>query len=449
MKKKFQNYTFSELKSARATAADTVAKYAKAYNSNERLTDAEKETARIALEERDYLSGAIDLVSPVAASSGPAAGIYGSASAPRVDFKKIGLDFQAMIAACAPADFDLPKIGEFPIGRVDARLLNMGSTIRSAATGANETVPSEGGFVVNTDFENAIMQSVFADSPLLPLLREITISSNSNGIKINMIDETSRATGSRWGGVTGYWLAEAATKTASKPKLRQIELMLKKVAALVYLTDELLMDAEAFGKAVFDAMAAELRFQIQDAVINGSGAGRPQGILNSPALVTQAAEGGQAAGSIVWENIKKMWARYIGGSPLWLINRDIVPELYGMSQAVGTGGAPVYLPASQSGTDGAAKAPMNSLMGARVIELEQCATLGTVGDIMLIDPLEYVLARKGAIQTAMSIHVQFLQDETVLRSVARVDGQTGLNSPVTPFKGSATRSPFVALATRS
>jgi HK97 family phage major capsid protein len=444
---KYKNSSIDELKAAYRKIQATVTGFKSDKGGVEQLTDADYKELNALFEEQDYLKAQITLAQPPAASRSI---VPATSADPRanLDFGEIGRDFQAMIASVAPADFDHPTIGEFPIGRRDARLNNMGASIRAAATGLNETVPSEGGFVVGTDLENAIMLTVFADSPLLPLLRPIEISSNSNSLELNMIDETSRATGSRWGGVRGYWLAEAATKTASKPKLRQLKWQLQKVAALVYLTDELLQDAAAFGRTVFDAMAMELRFQIQDAVVNGNGAGKPQGILNSPALVTVAAEGGQAADTVVWANIKKMWASYIGGPPIWIINRDIVPELYGMSQAVGTGGAPVYLPANSSGTDGAARAPLNTLMGAPVIELEQSATLGDLGDILLIDPLEYGLATKSQmIQTAMSMHVNFLQDETVLRSVARVDGQVG-SQKITPFKGADDRSAFVALAAR-
>jgi HK97 family phage major capsid protein len=445
---KYKGHSTDELKAAYRKTQAAVDGFKSDQGGVEKLTDEDYKKLNALFEEQDYLKAQITLASPQAASTSRS--MVPASRDPRagLDFAEIGRDFQAMIAASAPADFNLPTVGGFPIGRRDERLAAMGSSFRAASTGLNETVPSEGGFVVGTDLENAIMLTIFADSPLLPLLRPIEISTNSNALELNMIDETSRATGSRWGGVRGYWLAEAATKTKSKPKLRQLRWELKKVAALVYMTDELLQDATAFGRTVFDAMAMELRFMIQDAVLNGTGAGQPQGILNSAALVTVAAEGGQAADTVVWENIKKMWARYIGGPPVWIINRDIVPELYGMSQAVGTGGAPVYLPANSSGTNGAARAPLNTLMGAPVIELEQSATLGDLGDIMLIDPLEYGLATKSQmVQTAMSIHVNFLQDETVLRSVARVDGMPG-SQVITPFKGSATRSAFVALAAR-
>ncbi len=140
---------------------------------------------------------------------------------------------------------------------------------------------------------------------------------------------------------------------------------------------------------------------------------------------------------------------FIGTNPVWLVNREALPQLFNMNLAVGTGGAPVFLPASQSGTDGGARKPLSSLLGAPMIEIEQASALGTVGDLMLIDPKQYVLGRKAGIQTSMSIHIQFLEDETVLRSIARVDGSTVQNAAVVPFKGSATRSPLIALATRA
>ena len=58
---------------------------------------------------------------------------------------------------------------------------------------------------------------------------------------------------------------------------------------------------------------------------------------------------------------------------------------------------------------------------------------------------EYLFWQKGAVQAAQSIHVQFLTDQTVFKFIARYDGQTALASALTPYKGSSTLSPFVAL----
>jgi HK97 family phage major capsid protein len=96
--------------------------------------------------------------------------------------------------------------------------------------------------------------------------------------------------------------------------------------------------------------------------------------------------------------------------------------------------------------------PYGTLLGRPVIPIEQCASVGTVGDIILADYNNgYYLAEKGGIKSDMSIHVMFIYDESVFRFVLRVDGQPVRASAMTPYKGGAsyTQSHFVALQTRS
>jgi HK97 family phage major capsid protein len=328
-----------------------------------------------------------------------------------------------------------------PGGSVDPRLFN-------AATGLNETVQSDGGFLVQQDFTNELLQEVFQTGILAPKCRRIQISANSNSMKINGVDETSRVS-TRSGGIVGYWKDEAAQKTASKPKFRQIELNLKKLIGLCYATDELLADAGALESFIKSAFVSEFGFLLDDAIINGTGAGQPLGILNSGCLVSVDKETGQKAKTILAENIIEMDRRLFassGANAVWLINQNIKRQLYTMSLAVGTGGIPVYMPAG-----GLSGAPYGQLLAKPVIPIEQCATLGTVGDIILADLGGYILAEKGGIQADMSIHVQFIYDESVFRFVMRVDGQPVRASALTPYKGTAsdTQSHFVALATRS
>jgi HK97 family phage major capsid protein len=119
-----------------------------------------------------------------------------------------------------------------------------------------------------------------------------------------------------------------------------------------------------------------------------------------------------------------------------------------MSLSVGTGGVPVYLPPGNT----LANAPGGVLMGRPVIPIEQCATLGTIGDIILADfERGYVLADKGGIKTDMSIHVAFLTDQRCFRFILRIDGQPIRQTALTPFKGGSgsTQSHFIALASRA
>lgn len=330
-----------------------------------------------------------------------------------------------------------------PGGRVDPRLFN-------AATGAGETVPSDGGFLVQQDFSAEILRQVFETSVIANRVRRIPISGNANSIKINGIDETSRATGSRYGGIRGYWAEEAEEKTASKPKFRKIELSLKKLVGLCYATDELLEDASALEGVIRQGFTSEFAFLLDDAIINGVGAAQPLGILNAGCLVTVAKEAGQAADTVVFENIVNMYARLFASSrssAVWLINQNVEPQLFAMSVNVGTGGVPVYMPAG-----GISGQPYSTLFGRPVLPIEQCQTLGDKGDIYLADfPNGYILAEKGGMKSDMSIHVRFIYDESVFRFVMRVDGQPVRATALTPYKGGATntQSHFITLAERA
>ncbi len=322
---------------------------------------------------------------------------------------------------------------------VDTRLLQVQN-----ASGANEGVPSEGGFLVQQDFISEIQKVMFDQSPLLTMCRQVPISGNANSVKINGIDETSRATGSRWGGVRGYWADEASTVEGSKVKFRKIELSLNKLMALYYATNELLLDASAMESVLSQAFAEELSFMAVDSIIRGTGSGQPLGILKSGALISQAKEAGQAKGTIVHENISRMWNRLLAPSranAVWLINQECEPQLDAMSMAIGTGGtvSPMAMEYMTKGT----------LKGRPVIPMEQCAALGDAGDIMLIDPTMYLLATKGVPQMASSMHVRFLYDEMTFRITYRLDGQPVMNSPITPYKGANTLSSFVSLAARA
>ena len=329
-----------------------------------------------------------------------------------------------------------------PGGNIDPRLFNA-----AAASGMNETVPSDGGFLVQQEFANILLEETIKTGILAPKCRQQPISGNANGIKINGVDETSRVS-SRFGGIVGYWASEAEEKTKSKPKFRQIELSLKKLIGLCYATDELLQDAVALEAFIRQAFPSEFGFLVDDAIVNGTGAGQPLGIINAGSLVTVAKEAGQVADTIMAENVIKMSSRLFASSfpnAAWYVNQMCMPQLYTMSIAVGTGGQLVFIPPG-----GLSAAPYGMLLGRPVIPIEQCAALGDVGDIILADLNGYILAQKGGIQSDMSIHVRFVYDESVFRFVLRIDGQPVRASALTPYKGgaTATQSHFVALAAR-
>tara|TARA_Y100000310_G_scaffold345852_1_gene471400 strand:+ start:7826 stop:9064 length:1239 start_codon:yes stop_codon:yes gene_type:complete len=331
--------------------------------------------------------------------------------------------------------------------RQDGRLYHGQNGDTKAILGAGETTPSDGGFLVQTEFIDELLRLLHETGRLAGMTRRIPVGPSANGVKIPRVSETSRVNGSRLGGVQAFWESEGQTVTTSKGGFGNLELTLQKLMAITYVTSEMLEDATQIESFVSQGFAEEMGFKLDDAIINGTGAGQPMGILNAGATVNVAKETGQAATTVVFENVLKMrarmWARSRPNS-VWLINQDVEPQLQAMAINVGTGGVPVYTPAN-----GIAGSPFDTLFGRPVMPIEQCQTVGTSGDIYLADFSQYLLIEKGGVRAASSIHVQFLTDQTAFRFIHRVNGQPWWESPLTPFKGSNTQSPFIRLAVRA
>lgn len=329
----------------------------------------------------------------------------------------------------------------------DPRLLayKAAAQYQAAAQGAGVAVGSDGGFQIGATISNRILQRVMTGQ-ILSRLSAIPLDAGTNAIEVNYLEDRSRVTGSRFGGITGYWVDEGTAITASRPRFERRRLELRGVAALGYATNQLLRNASAM-QAIFErGFTEELRWQAENATIRGTGAGQPQGILTGAATVSVAAETGQSATTILKENIDKMWARMLAAyraGAVWLINQDIEPELDNLSMVIGTGGVPVYLPPG-----GLSDTPFARLKGRPVIPVEYCSTLGTVGDIILANWEAYLWIQE-TIQNDASLHVAFTTNETAFRAVWEVDGQPEMATALTPANGTNTLSSFVTLATRS
>ena len=330
-----------------------------------------------------------------------------------------------------------------PDAKVDKRLSTR------AASGASEGVGTDGGFLVQTDFSNELLKKAVDAAQIAPKCRRVSISPNANGLKMNTFDDDNRSNGNRLGGVQAFWEGEADLMTASRPKFTQMEWKLKKLTGLIYATDELIQDLGAYGQIAEMAFGEEFAYKIDDAILNGTGSGQPLGIFNSASLVEVAKESGQAADTIVGDNIIKMrarqWARSRPNS-VFLINQDTEPQLHKLN-IEGDGANTDFLIWMPAG--GVQGQPHDTLYGRPVIPVEQMKTLGDKGDILMADFSQYLLIDKGGVKSDVSIHVRFLYNESAFRFVLRIDGQPLWPSPLTPANGSNTQSPFVTLAERA
>lgn len=318
-------------------------------------------------------------------------------------------------------------------------------------TGANETNPTEGGFLVQEDFAAELTRRRQETGLLNKMAQHITIGANSNSYKYNFVNETSRANGYRGGGIAASWVKEGGAATATKPTFGQSQIDLRKLVALIYVTDEQLADSTQLTSMINADYPAEINYMIDDGMINGLGSNDMLGILNhtdpNGATVSVAKESAQIAATIVVENIIDMWNALLPAARFnakWFINLDVERQLNRLEFPVGTGGVPAFLPPG-----GLSVAPYATLYGREVIPIEQCPVLGTAGDIILFDPSSYIIIEKGGINSASSIHVNFTNFETAFRFSERLNGQPRYAKAIAAAKGGTRRSEAVVLETRA
>ena len=322
-------------------------------------------------------------------------------------------------------------------GRFDTRM-------RAAS---NEGVDSEGGFLVPSVYQNAYIDAVIEQSVILSRVRKVPMSSdtlNLSGWDGN--DHTSNL----FGGFVAGWEAELDTLDGQTPKTRRISLHARKLMILTQASNELIADAIGYETMLGQALIQATSWQLDYEILRGSGAGRPLGCINADSTIEITKESSQTAATIWYTNVVKMLSRLHPAcykNAIWVASPTIIPQLMSLDShesaaALGSGlvGDVPYRPFNESnGTF--------SLFGRPVEFTEKLPTLGTKGDIMLVDPTAYVLGMRQGIVVEKSVHAGFSSDSSFYRSKMRVDGQPLWAAAMTPRNGDSL-SWCVVLATR-
>lgn len=321
------------------------------------------------------------------------------------------------------------------IGRAVDPRLHFEREAAAPSTFGRESVGADGGYLVPPEFSARVYQHSLEEGSLVPLTDNIPVTGNSMSFPK---DETTP-----WGtnGIRANWQGEGTAASQTKPALGEFGLRLKRLTALIPVTDELLQDASAVPVYVEGRAGVSIAFKTNDAFFNGDGNGKPLGFVNAGPMVTVAAEGSQTAATINAANVSKMFGRLPRITPKtrWHINHDAINQLPLMV----IGQMPVWQPDFKV-------SPYGTVFGIPVQPSQSCATLGTQGDIYLVNWADYVtITKAGGIETATSMHLFFDANATAFRLTFRIDGQPWYLNAITPNNGSANLSGFVRLATRS
>lgn len=328
---------------------------------------------------------------------------------------------------------------------VDQRLLIGGGGVNAAAptTFGNEGSGADGGFAVPPEYARNIFALSLGEDSLLPYTDNTPVLSNS---MVFPKDETTP-----WGtdGVRAYWQGEAVAGTQTKPKLGSLALRLKKLMALVPLSDELVEDTTALGAWLPGKIGDSMRWKMNEAILFGAGNVTPFGaLLAGGAVVTITKDSGQAANTLSALNLANMIARLPAGSypkSVWLINNDVLPALFTMT----LGNYPIYMPGGAQVAGGIQSNPYGMLLGRPIMISQHAKSFSSQGDVILVDLSYYqAITKAEGFETATSLHLYFDADAVAFRTTFRMDGQPKIAAAISPANGSNSLSPFVQLGAR-
>lgn len=324
-------------------------------------------------------------------------------------------------------------------GRVDPRLVPLATAGSDEAGGHTDP---HGGFLLAPAFAPQILSVPAEVDPTAGRVTPIPMT-NSRVVFNARVDKNHTTSVS--GGLTVSRTPETKAATASRTEFEQVELVAHDLVGAAFATNRILRESPASFMALMQAgFGDEFAAKKLDERLNGTGAGEFAGVISDAATIVVSKETGQAADTIVFDNVNKMMARcWRYGSAIWLVNHDCLPQVTTLYMPIGTSGEriSIYQPGNED-------APFGTLLGRPIFPTEFCRKLGDKGDLVLGNWSQYLEGNYGQMEEAQSIHVRFLEREQAFLFVQMNDAKPWWRSALTPKYSTSTLSPFVVLEAR-
>jgi HK97 family phage major capsid protein len=280
--------------------------------------------------------------------------------------------------------------------------------------------------------------------------------------------ETSRADGQRYGGLRGFWRGSGSAEVESMTPMQSYasagiaNFEAKRLFIFSIFSRDVVNDAPRFKEFIDTGVYNEFRYNIDRSMIMGSGENEPRGIVNSPATVVIAKEGSQGAGTIVSNNIDKMWAGLYSADRFrptvsWHASDETILQIDQVASSFNWPPS-LYIAAGIQGN------PYPLLKSRPLLPTEGVPAIGTTGDLCLVDWSQYAFVYRvmsevdsgvtvdvglppGAVEATRSEHWLFDDDEWAYKWKFRGDGKLMWGKTMTNSNG-ATVGPAVVLAPR-
>jgi HK97 family phage major capsid protein len=317
-------------------------------------------------------------------------------------------------------------------GRHDSRLRI------EASSGVDD--PS-GGYAVPSELAAQWITTAIEDSIVMP--RAVIWPMSTRERQVPAFDYGDRSE-KGLAGLTLQWESETGALDLQASKTRKVKLVAHKGAIYTEVSNELLADGLGYPAQLNLAITRSMSYGLDWSFLWGVGGAQPLGVFNSGALITITKESGQAAGTIGYQNLLKMFARLNPSSvanSVWLAHASTIPQLATLSIVVGTGGSTIPVMTESNG--------QFRILTRPVIFTEKAKPLGQLGDIALMDFTQYVVGLRNQMFLERSEHIGFSRDVMTYRATLRVDGQPNIETPYELPNNAATVSPFVTLEARA
>ena len=277
----------------------------------------------------------------------------------------------------------------------------------TAVKALSEGVAADGGNLFPTEFLNELVRPLVQPSRMRSIVRVITMRRNT----LTAPSLTNRP--------KVYWTAENAAKTTTTANFSQVTLTARKVAAILYSSDELLEDSTDIDvvRLIIDLFGEAIAIEEDRVILRGNGTTEPTGIETARAagtIATTSAAGANLSFDTLINLIYSLKPQYRQGS-IFLVNPANIAELRKLKDTQGR-----YLWQDPSTDAGYA-----SIYGYRVMEFydvpESTIYFGNWS-------LAYWLGDRKSmtVKVTQDSETAFTKDQTGIRVVSRLAGNVVL-----------------------
>jgi len=347
-------------------------------------------------------------------------------------------DVQAQISAAIKA----AQVGYASASSEADGYKSLGDFVRAAwkreIKAQSSTNPSEGGYLIPTQFSDRLMQAAsglgFLDR--LGAAGPLEIPITSRQIDFPLPDYTTTPISGDTalaGGVVMRWTAESATVPETTARFRMVSLVANAATALIRAPVELLEDATTAMESYIERLfAIAYAARKEHDFLRGTGVGQPRGVLDAPGTIAIT------SGATLSDRILAALSQLHPSSDtaaVWVAHPHLRDELaqvqIGSSPAFAWGDIRTGLP--------------DRLLGKAIYYSEHLpAPASQARSLLLADWRNYLFANRRSLTVAISEHAAFTQRQVIILVSARFDGQPMHNAPIT-LSGGGTVSPFVAV----